>query len=137
MTKSKLHILIVEDQADIRQLIRFPLEPEGYRITEASDAEEALARREPPDAVVLDVLMPGGMSGLSLCRIFRSEDIFSKIAIILLSARAQSADISAGMDAGAYAYLTKPFSPIELIKVLAQALQDAVRTEQGCESPER
>ena len=117
MTK---RILIVEDHADIRRLIRMTLEFENYEIHEAVNADEGLqaVRRLHPDLLLLDIMMPGSMDGLDLCRLLKSDASLGRPQVILLTARGQSQDIEAGMKAGADAYLLKPFSPLKLIETI-------------------
>ncbi len=114
-------ILIVDDHADIRRLIRMTLEFEDYEIHEASNGDSALERALvlQPDFVLMDVMMPGGMDGLEACRRIRAEPSLRNTHVILLSARGQSQDKEAGLKAGAHDYLVKPFSPLRLIDALA------------------
>ncbi|MFT7772758.1 response regulator transcription factor [Roseateles sp.] len=114
-------ILIVDDHADIRRLLRMTLEFEDYEIFEAGDGEAALrflAERH-ADTVLLDVMMPGPLNGLDVCRRIRAGDQGHKAHVLLLSARGQASDREAGLQAGADAYLVKPFSPLQLIECLA------------------
>lgn len=115
-------ILIVDDHADIRRLVRMTLEFEEYEIFEAANGEEALAflatRRA--DVVLLDVMMPGAVNGLGVCRHIRAQPALVGVRVLLLSARGQACDREAGLQAGADAYLVKPFSPLQLIDCLRQ-----------------
>lgn len=113
-------ILIVEDHADIRKLIHMTLEFENYEIHEASSAQEGLeaTQRLRPQLLLLDVMMPGAMNGLDLCRRVKSDPALGAPQVVLLTARGQSQDIEAGMHAGADAYLLKPFSPLKLIETI-------------------
>ncbi len=113
-------ILIVEDHADIRKLIRMTLELEDYAIIEATHAAEglALAEAELPDLCLLDVMMPGEMNGLALCRHLKQHPVLGRRPVVLLTARGQAADIEAGREAGADLYLVKPFGPLQLIEAL-------------------
>ncbi len=113
-------ILIVEDHADIRRLIRMTLEFEEHDIHEAVNADEGLeaVKRLRPELLLLDVMMPGSMDGLDLCRLVKSDPSLGLPQVILLTARGQSQDIEAGMNAGADAYLLKPFSPLKLIETI-------------------
>ena len=115
-------ILIVEDHADIRTLIHMTLEFENYDIQEALNADQGLemVRQWRPDVLLLDVMMPGKLDGLDLCRLVKSDPALGHPQVVLLSARGQSQDIEAGMNAGADAYLLKPFSPLKLIETIAQ-----------------
>jgi DNA-binding response OmpR family regulator len=116
-------VLIADDDPDILDLVAFKLEQAGHQLVTAGDGITALAeaRREPPDVVVLDVSMPG-MSGLDICRELRADPATAAIPVILLTARAQEADVEAGFDIGADDYVTKPFSPRELVSRVAVVL---------------
>ncbi|HEX5310896.1 response regulator [Aquabacterium sp.] len=120
-------ILITEDQPDIRKLIRMTLEFEDYDIREAPDGAEGLriVREFHPDLVLLDIMMPGELDGLQVCKRIKSDPQLSQIRVILLTARGQVADKQAGKDAGADGYLIKPFSPLELIETLENMLASA------------
>src|ERR1041385_6196877 len=109
-------ILVVDDEKDIRELVQYNLERAGYRIVQCNSGEEALkrARASAPDAVVLDLLMPG-VDGLSVLRSLREEDATSDVPVLLLTARNEEMDKLLGFEYGADDYLTKPFSPRELI----------------------
>jgi len=115
-------ILVVEDQQEVRELIRMTLELEAYEIFEAVDGETALrlALRHVPDLVLLDVMMPGGIDGFEVCRRMRLEPTLRRTQIVMLTARSQAADRAAGLRAGADGYLTKPFSPRRLLASLAR-----------------
>ena len=108
-------VLAADDDEDILELVAFRLERSGYTVLRAHDGEEALelARRERPDLAVLDVMMPK-LDGFELTKRLRAEDGTSRMPIILLTARAQDADIVRGFDMGADDYIRKPFSPQEL-----------------------
>jgi DNA-binding response OmpR family regulator len=110
-------ILLVEDHADIRRLIRMTLEFEPVEIREAGDAQAglAMARDWQPDLVLLDVMMPGHLNGLDLCRALRADPQLQQVPVVMLSACGHASDRQAGMDAGATAYLVKPFSPMQLL----------------------
>lgn len=120
-------LLIVEDHADLRRLIRITLGALNYEIFEASDGDEAVRRMDSisPNVVILDVMMRGRLDGLDVCRWIRASSLHRQAQVILLSARAQASDIEAGMAAGADDYLSKPFSPLELIQRLAEQRQRA------------
>jgi two-component system, OmpR family, phosphate regulon response regulator PhoB len=117
-------ILIVEDQADIRKLIRMTLEFEDYEIHEASEGTQGLhlARGVRPDLMLLDVMMPGEMDGLQVCQAIKSDANLKSIKVVLLTARGQARDREAGQAAGADEYLVKPFSPLQLIDVIEKLL---------------
>jgi len=109
------HLLIVEDEANIRDLVCLHLESEGYRCRGTADGREALEllRSQPFDVVVLDVMLPG-MNGLGLCRSVRAGHANRNVPILMLTARGDESDKLAGFDSGADDYLTKPFSMREL-----------------------
>jgi len=117
-------ILIVDDHADIRRLVRMTLEFERYEVHEAADGVEALAkvRELRPDVVLLDVMMPGELDGLQVCAAIRADAALAATYVMLLSARGQARDRDEGMRAGADVYMVKPFSPLQLIEHIAQAL---------------
>jgi DNA-binding response OmpR family regulator len=108
-------VLAADDDEDILELVAFRLERSGYTVLRARDGEEAfrIAREEQPDLAVLDVMMPK-VDGFELTRRLRADEATSRMPIILLTARAQDADVQTGFDAGADDYLRKPFSPQEL-----------------------
>jgi DNA-binding response OmpR family regulator len=108
-------VLAADDDQDVLDLVTFRLERSGYTVLQARDGEEALelAISELPDLAVLDVMMPK-LDGFALTRRLRAEAATSRMPIILLTARAQDADLQRGFDAGADDYLRKPFSPDEL-----------------------
>ncbi len=109
-------VLVVDDDPVILKLLEVNFEMEGFTVLLAHDGEEgvALTRSERPDIVVSDVMMPK-MSGLELVEELKSDPDTSSIPIILLTAKAQMADLRAGVDAGADDYITKPFEPLELV----------------------
>ncbi|HZP97314.1 MAG TPA: response regulator transcription factor [Candidatus Limnocylindria bacterium] len=117
-------VLVVDDDADLRDGLRRALSAEGYAIALASDGSEALARirESPPDIVVLDILLPG-IDGLEVCRRIRDAD--ARLPVLLLTAKDGATDQIAGLDAGADDYLVKPFS----IGVLAARLRALLRRE--------
>ena len=108
---------MVDDDPVIQKLLQVNFEMEGYSVITAGDGEEGLAKAqaEHPDAVVLDVMMPK-MDGLEVARRLKDDPDTQGIPIILLSAKAQQADIQAGTATGAEDYLTKPFDPLELLQ---------------------
>ena len=108
-------ILIVEDEANIRQLVRYNLEKEGFQVMEAADGMQGLrtAQKEKPDLVLLDLMLPG-MDGLEVCRTLKGTPATSALPIIMLTAKAEEVDKIIGLELGADDYMTKPFSPREL-----------------------
>jgi len=117
-------ILIVDDQPDLRELVRMTLEIDGHEVHEAADGAGALqaVRQLSPELVLLDVMMPGGMDGIAVCRALRADSTRRRLRIVMLSARGQKVDIEAGRAAGADAYLPKPFSPRQLLDVVSRLL---------------
>jgi two-component system, OmpR family, phosphate regulon response regulator PhoB len=113
-------VLIVEDQADIRELIRMTLELEEVNIEEADNGERGLqaARASHPDLVLLDVMMPGALDGFAVCKQIKADPDTRRMKVVLLTARSQDSDRQEGDRAGADAYLTKPFSPRQLLSVV-------------------
>ena len=113
-------ILIVEDQPDIRKLIRMTLEFEDYEIHEAADGAFGLrmASAVGPELVLLDVMMPGELDGLQVCQRIKSDPRLAHIKVVLLTARGQARDREAGQQSGADDYLVKPFSPLQLIETI-------------------
>jgi DNA-binding response OmpR family regulator len=114
MTKAK--ILAVDDEPDTVELISFNLESAGYEVITAADGAEALrkARRHTPDAVVLDLMLPE-LDGLEVCKVLRRDPATENIPILMLTAKAAEMDRIIGLELGANDYLTKPFSPRELV----------------------
>ena len=109
-------VLVVEDDRDIADLVRLYLERAGYAtdaVFNGSDAPAAV-RREQPDLVVLDLMLPG-LDGLEVCRALRSDAKTAAVPVIMLTARAEESDRIAGLELGADDYVTKPFSPRELV----------------------
>lgn len=109
-------ILIIEDDQDISELVQFNLEREGFRVKIASDGEMGVtqALREKPDLIVLDLMLPG-LDGLAVCKNLRANPQTKDIAIVMLTAKGEEADIITGLEVGADDYLSKPFSPRELV----------------------
>ena len=108
-------ILVADDDEDIRMLVVMRLQHSGHEVEQVGDGATAVeqCRNDAPDLVVLDLMMPG-MNGLDACRTIRADPALAKTPVILLTARAQSSDVEAGLAAGADDYITKPFSPRDL-----------------------
>jgi two-component system, OmpR family, alkaline phosphatase synthesis response regulator PhoP len=132
MSDHRRQILVVEDEADIRRLVRYNLEQEGYTLLEAADGEEALAlaRKQRPHLVVLDLMLPG-MNGLEVCRVLRAEERTAKLPVLMLTARATEVDKVLGLEIGADDYVTKPFSPREVVARVKALLRRAYGTDAG------
>jgi phosphate regulon transcriptional regulator PhoB len=114
--EAKPTVLVVEDEKDIRELVRFHLEQEGYLVREADSGEAATAQLQAgaPDLVLLDIMLPG-TDGLMLCRRLRAAAATAAVPIIMLTAKAAEVDRVLGLEMGADDYVTKPFSPRELV----------------------
>jgi DNA-binding response OmpR family regulator len=115
-------VLVADDEEDIRALVAFRLQRAGYDVITAANGEEALllATTRLPDLVVLDMMMPKA-TGLEVTRSLRGHDTTKDIPVILLTARAQEADVASGFEAGVDDYVKKPFSPKDL-QLRVQAL---------------
>ena len=109
-------ILVVDDDPVILQLLQVNFEMEGFNVITAADGQQGVdrTRADRPDVVVSDVMMPK-MSGIELVAELKGDTDTADIPILLLTAKAQQADIGAGMDAGADDYVTKPFEPLDLV----------------------
>ncbi|HLS68879.1 MAG TPA: phosphate regulon transcriptional regulator PhoB [Kiloniellales bacterium] len=120
-------ILLVEDEAALITLLRYNLEKEGFRLLEAHDGEEALivAKEEQPDLILLDWMLPL-LSGLHVCQQLRRDPETRDTPIILLTARSEETDKVRGLESGADDYITKPFSPAELLARVRAVLRRAV-----------
>lgn len=110
-------VLIVDDDPVIQRLLRVSFEMEGYEVIVGVDGVDGLekARSEHPDIVVLDIMMPR-MSGLDVAKALKADAATASIPVLLLSARAQEADLRAGDESGADDYLTQPFDPFQLLQ---------------------
>lgn len=122
------HVLIADDDADIRDLVAFKLTQNGHRVTAVEDGMAALrtAREQPVDLALLDIRMPG-MSGLDVCRELRAAPETATLPVIMITARSQEGDIEVGFAAGADDYIIKPFSPRELSSRVVAVLSRAER----------
>jgi DNA-binding response OmpR family regulator len=123
-------IIIVEDDEDIADSIRYNLEREGFRVRIATTGEQALKLilDRPPDVVLLDLNLPG-MSGLEICRRLRAETATARVPIVILTARADESDKVLGLELGADDYITKPFGMRELVARIRSAMRRAGVTE--------
>ncbi len=119
-------ILIVDDNNELRQLITITLNCTSYQLINSSSADEALAilLENRPDLIVLDVMMPGSMSGYQLCEFIKNNPLYETIKVILLTARGQQSDIQEGIRVKSDGYLVKPFSPLLLLKKVDELLSD-------------
>lgn len=129
-------VLIVEDDRDIRELVRYNLEKEGYTVLTEPEGSNVLetVRSSKPDLVILDLMLPG-KDGLSICREIRAESEVRNTAIIMVTAKSEDIDVVTGLEVGADDYITKPFSPRVLIARVRAVLrrddaagEDSLRT---------
>ena len=120
----KPHVLIVEDEAALVELLRYNLEQSGFRVGVAGDGEEALrsVQEDVPDLILLDWMLPL-MSGIEVCRQLRRQTGTANVPIIMLTARGEEGDRIRGLDAGADDYVSKPFSPTELVARIRAVLR--------------
>ena len=123
------HVLVVDDEQRIRDVVDYALAKDGFRVTQAADGEQALlaVEREMPDLVVLDVMLPG-IDGLELCRRLRAR---AALPILFLSARSDEIDRIVGLELGGDDYLAKPFSPRELVARVRAVLRRAQSTAEA------
>jgi two-component system alkaline phosphatase synthesis response regulator PhoP len=127
-------ILVIDDEKDLLELVRYNLEKEGFDVICTSDGESGvdIAVKHRPDLIVLDLMMPG-LDGLEVCRRLRGDARSSRIPLIMLTARATEADRIIGLELGADDYVTKPFSPRELVARVKAVLRRAVQQEEPLE----
>jgi two-component system alkaline phosphatase synthesis response regulator PhoP len=120
-------ILVVDDEPQIVELVQDYLKQAGFRVLTARDGQTALtiARHERPDLVVLDLMLPGGMDGLDVCRSLRQDAVLGSVPIIMLTARSEETDRLIGLELGADDYVTKPFSPREVVARVRAVLRRA------------
>jgi two-component system, OmpR family, alkaline phosphatase synthesis response regulator PhoP len=123
---SMKRILIIEDDRDIVELVRYNLANEGYRVAAAHDGSTGLAtlKKSPPDLLLLDLMLPK-LSGLDVCREIRRDESLNRLPILMLTARGEEADRVVGLEMGADDYVTKPFSPRELVARVKALLRRA------------
>ncbi|MGH9789694.1 MAG: response regulator [Candidatus Acidiferrales bacterium] len=125
-------ILIIEDDRTTIELIKASLEKEGFEITAITDGESGLAqvRKDPPDLLLLDLMLPK-MPGLDVCRQIRGDDNLNRLPILMLTARGDEMDRVVGLEVGADDYVTKPFSPRELLARVKALLRRAEPPPEG------
>ncbi len=123
----KQRVLVVDDDPLVRSLLRAVLEDANFELDEAADGLEALrvVEERVPDVVILDVMMPG-MNGYEVCRALREDHRLKHVRIVMLTARSSGLDREEGMAAGADAFFTKPFSPLDLIDTVTGVRDVAV-----------
>jgi two-component system phosphate regulon response regulator PhoB len=123
----KPHILVVEDEPPLVEVLRYNLENEGYRVSVATDGTDALTQIQasPPDLVILDWMLPQ-LSGIEVCRQIRTDPDSKDTPVIMLTARGEEADRVKGLVSGADDYVVKPFSPTELLARVRAVLRRSV-----------
>ena len=119
----KKRILLVDDEEDLRKMLKFRLEAVGYEVNEASDGQEALdkARSAWPDLIILDLMLPK-IDGYKVCRMIKFDEKHKHKPVIMFTARAQEKDKLIGKEMGADAYITKPFEPEVLLGKIKELL---------------
>ncbi|HJT32054.1 MAG TPA: response regulator [Pirellulales bacterium] len=129
----KHRILVVDDEEDLLELIRYNLAKEGYRVTCVGTGEDALreARGNPPDLIVLDLLLPN-VDGLEVCKLLKNDPRTKHVPIVMLTAKGDEADMVTGLELGADDYISKPFSP----RVLTARIRAVLRRAQEPPSPD-
>jgi DNA-binding response OmpR family regulator len=121
---AKKRILIIDDEADLVDMLSLRLQANDYEVITAADGQEGLdkARKEKPDLIILDLMLPK-MDGYKVCRMLKFDEKFKQIPIILFTARAQESDVRLGEEVGADAYLTKPFEPDVLLAKMKELIK--------------
>ncbi len=129
---SNLSILVADDEPDVRDLIGVNLKNAGFSVIKAEDGASTLkqVRLHAPSVIVLDVMMPG-MSGMDVCRVLKGDPATANIAIVLLTAKAEEVDRILGLELGADDYVTKPFSPRELVLRIQSILRRKAAAASG------
>jgi len=127
----KEKILVVDDEKDILELIEFNLSNNGYKVNTTASGEEALEliKKNEFDLVVLDIMLPG-IDGLDICKIIKADKNISHIPVIMLTAKAEEIDRVTGFEIGADHYVTKPFSPRELLAIVKSVLRRKTRNDE-------
>ena len=129
---SNKHVLVVEDDVDIREMLAFSLEKAGYAVVQTEDAELALEKLGTllPDIMLVDWMLPG-MNGPEFVRRIRRDDLTKNIPVIMLTARSEESDVLKGFETGVDDFLTKPFSPKELLARMKSLLRRSSNDEDG------
>src|SRR5258706_46667 len=133
--KRMKRVLLIEDDRDIVELVRYNLEREGFQVVAANDGATGLVqvRKSPPDMLLLDLMLPK-LSGLEICRDIRRDQALNRLPILMLTARGEEADRVVGLEMGADDYVTKPFSPRELVARVKALLRRAIQGNRGIAS---
>ena len=121
---AKCKILVIEDEPDILEVIQYNIEREGHKVIACRDGEQGLSRirTENPDLVILDLMLPG-MDGNEVCQQVKADSVTRAIPIIMLTAKSEESDVVLGLGLGADDYITKPFSPRELMARISVTLR--------------
>ena len=130
MSGTQPRILIVDDEPDLRSVLRFGLEAAGFEVSEAADGEQGLqmACDTLPDLIVLDLMLPR-MDGYKVCRALKFDDRYRQIPVFILSARTGETDRRLALDLGADAYVTKPYDMKDLIERIRERLKAGARAD--------
>ena len=133
---SKEKILLVDDEEDILNLMKYNLEKDGFKVDCALSGEAALriARENSPDLILLDLMLPG-MDGLDVCRILKNDSSTKKTPVIMVTAKGEDSDIITGLELGAEDYITKPFSPKVLTARVKAVLRRWNRSDENMKNP--
>jgi two-component system phosphate regulon response regulator PhoB len=133
----RTRILLVEDEQDLQDLLRYNLSREGYEVTCAGSGEKALqmARKDHTDLILLDLMLPR-VDGLNVCRTLKADPYTQDIPVVMLTAKGEEADIVVGLELGADDYITKPFSPRVLLARLGAVIRRAI-TEDAVDDTSR
>jgi DNA-binding response OmpR family regulator len=125
VTEIRKKILVVDDETELVNMLRLRLEANHYEVITSYDGQEALdkARKEKPQLIILDLMLPK-MDGYKVCALLKADARYSKIPVIMFTARAQDADKRMGQEAGADAYITKPFEAQALLDKMRELLKD-------------
>jgi DNA-binding response OmpR family regulator len=121
----KQRVLIIDDDPSLRRLVQVVFERDGFDVSLASEGSEGvqLALMNPPNIIILDIMMEG-LHGFEVCKMLRANSSMQRTAIIIISGKSYKPDIDKAMELGADAYIVKPFSPKELLKIAVQYLQE-------------
>ena len=133
MAVVKTQILIIEDEEDIRELVRYNLERENFAVTEAESGEAGLksVSQKKPDMILLDLMLPG-KDGLQICRELKQNDATRDIPVVMMTAKGEESDIITGLELGAEDYIVKPFSP----KVMVARIKAVLRRKAAVPVPD-
>ena len=131
---AKASILVIDDEQDLIELVRYNLVKDGFEVSAALDGESGLetALREKPDVVVVDLMLPG-IDGLEVCRALRASKRTAQIPVIMLTAKTSESDRVVGLELGADDYVTKPFSPRELAARIKAVLRRVAQRQPTCD----